>query len=71
MFGAKRAAKGLQSDFFSGIDTSEKPSRRQIKGFVRVILESLLLLGLMKRLGNSADSAQGSGPSVFHRESKA
>jgi hypothetical protein len=56
------AAKGLKSDFFGGVDTSEKPSRRQIKGFVRILLDSLLLFRLMKRLGNSADGAQGSGP---------
>ena len=68
---AVRLLKRAKQGFFSGIDTSEKPSRRQIKGFVGIILDSLLLCRLMKRLGGSADSAQGSGPSVFHRESKA
>jgi hypothetical protein len=35
--------EGAKWDFFSGIDTLEKPSGRQFKGFVRDILDSLLL----------------------------
>jgi hypothetical protein len=70
VFGAKTQVEGQNWDFFGGIDTSEKPSPWQRKGFVRVILDSLLLFELMKRLGGSAVGAEGSGLPGVYRESK-
>ena len=71
VFGAEAQIEGPKWYFSSGINTFEPPSRWQIEGFVRVILDSLLLFELMRRLGDSAAGAEGSGPPVFHRESTA